>query len=256
MTRLRKIIEWLLPSNAPDPLSMLLLAWRLWVLGAVLGGLAGVVLYTMLPPDFEARATVVVDNNLESAWQFFPDKSLFYFLDREARKLEEVAWADATLQVVAAEVKGTSVDNLRGGVLLLSQPAEAGWHFYSRDPNPQRAAALAAAWAAAFVEQAQAGIAFSPELQSARTAMDTALLASETPDMEVVAQIAEEIRFLSEHTQGISPYIELYLSQEDTLPAAPRTSQAEVALLGSGIGAAGLAILALFLKGSWREPSA
>jgi hypothetical protein len=42
--------------------------------------------------------------------------------------------------------------------LNLSQPAEAGWHFYVDDANPQKAKGLASAWANAFAEKAQAEI--------------------------------------------------------------------------------------------------
>ena len=44
---------------------------------------------------------------------------------------------------------------LRDEVLSLSQPAEAGWHFYADDSDPARAESIASAWALAFTEQAQ-----------------------------------------------------------------------------------------------------
>ncbi len=50
------------------------------------------------------------------------------------------------------------VEELRNGKLNLSQPAEAGWHFYADDKNPQKAEELASAWANAFAEKAQAEI--------------------------------------------------------------------------------------------------
>jgi hypothetical protein len=37
--------------------------------------------------------------------------------------------------------------------LLLSQPAEGGWHFYAQDEDPERAAAIASTWSQSFVEQ-------------------------------------------------------------------------------------------------------
>ena len=42
--------------------------------------------------------------------------------------------------------------------MQLSQPAEAGWHFYADDDDSQIAASLASAWAEAFVAKAQAEI--------------------------------------------------------------------------------------------------
>ncbi|HAX71141.1 MAG TPA: hypothetical protein DCY14_16120, partial [Anaerolineae bacterium] len=50
------------------------------------------------------------------------------------------------------------MQDLRDGRLSLSQPAEAGWHFFADDENPQKAEELASAWANAFVEKAQAEI--------------------------------------------------------------------------------------------------
>ncbi|MFM8369659.1 MAG: hypothetical protein ACKOBD_12995, partial [Chloroflexota bacterium] len=50
------------------------------------------------------------------------------------------------------------IEELREGKLILSQPAEAGWHFYANDKDPQKAEELASAWATAFAEKAQTEI--------------------------------------------------------------------------------------------------
>lgn len=148
----------LLSSPSLDDLIRLLKAWRLWVLGALLGALLGAAVYAIFPPPYRARATVNVDFNLEEAWPQETDRQQFYYLERETRKLEEIAWSDAVLQTVADE-NGMSLSALRAGVLTLSQPAEAGWHFYADDRDPQRACALASAWALAFTEQVQTQVA-------------------------------------------------------------------------------------------------
>src|SRR5688572_32408149 len=93
--------NWLLAPPSVDDAVRLLCAWRFWVLGALLGGLLGTVFYFVFPPQYRARATVVVDFNMEEARPDSPDTELFYYLDRESRKLWEVAWADATLRQVA-----------------------------------------------------------------------------------------------------------------------------------------------------------
>ncbi len=50
------------------------------------------------------------------------------------------------------------MEELRGNKLQLSQPAEAGWHFYADDKDSQFAVSLASAWAEAFVVKAQAEV--------------------------------------------------------------------------------------------------
>lgn len=141
-----------------DDLIRLLRAWRFWVLGTLIGALLGAALFFIAPPPYRARATVNVDFNLEQAWPEETDRQQFYYLERETRKLEEIAWSDAVMQAVA-NANSVDVAILRDEVLSLSQPAEAGWHFYADDRNPIRAEAIASAWALAFAEQAQADMA-------------------------------------------------------------------------------------------------
>jgi hypothetical protein len=115
-------------------------------------------LFLIAPPPYRARATVNVDFNLEEAWPQDTDRQQFYYLEREARKLEEIAWSDEVMRVVA-DASGMDVSVLRERILSLSQPADAGWHFYADDHDPGRAEALASIWAQAFSEQAQSDMA-------------------------------------------------------------------------------------------------
>jgi hypothetical protein len=150
---------------SPDDLIRLLKAWRFWVLGAIVGALIGAAAYYVVPPAYRARATVNVDFNLEQAWPQETDRQQFYYLERETRKLEDIAWSDSVMQSLSAQ-SSISVEELRGVKLELSQPAEGGWHFYARDRDPQRARDLAAAWAKLFVEKARDNIANSEGLNS------------------------------------------------------------------------------------------
>lgn len=136
-----------------DDLIRLLKAWRFWVLGAIIGSALGAAVYFVFPPDYRAKATVNVDFNFEQAFPENTDRQDFYYLEREARKMVEIAWSDDVLAKLNAPV-----EELRSGKLSLSQPAEAGWHFYADDKDPQQAEALASAWANAFAEKAQAEI--------------------------------------------------------------------------------------------------
>jgi hypothetical protein len=150
-------MKFLFTSPTLDDLIRLLRAWRFWMLGAMLGALIGATVYFIIPPPFRAQATVNVDFNLEQAWPQETDRQQFYYLERESRKLEEIAWSDDVMSQLSSEF-AIPVEDLRGDKLHLSQPAEAGWHFYADDKNSKTATALASAWAEAFVAKAQAGV--------------------------------------------------------------------------------------------------
>ena len=149
-----------------DDLIRLLRAWRFWLVAAILGALIGAAIYYMVPPPYRARATVNVDFNMEQAWPQETDRQQFYYLERETRKLEEIAWSDAVMQAVAKADGKASVRELRERKLQLSQPAEAGWHFFADDPNPKRAESLASTWAQAFTDAARANLSAQGGLNS------------------------------------------------------------------------------------------
>jgi capsular polysaccharide biosynthesis protein len=142
-----------LSSPSLDDLIRLLKAWRFWVLGAIIGLAIGAAFYYIAPPPYRAKATVNVDFNFEESFPTNTDRQDFYYLERESRKMVELAWSDDVLNEL-----NIPVEELREGKLSLSQPAEAGWHFYADDQDPQKAEELASAWANAFAEKAQTEI--------------------------------------------------------------------------------------------------
>jgi capsular polysaccharide biosynthesis protein len=150
-------MNFILTPPSLDDLIRLLKAWRFWIFGAMFGAMFGAAIYYIVPPPFRAQATVNVDFNLEQSWPKETDRQQFYYLERESRKLEEIAWSDDVMGQLSSKFS-ISVKDLHGSKLQLSQPAEAGWHFYADDKNSQTAAALASAWAEAFVAKAQAEI--------------------------------------------------------------------------------------------------
>jgi len=152
------------PPSLED-FSRLLKAWRFWLLAALIGALIGAGIYYVAPPPYRARATVLVDFNLEQAWPKDTDRQQFYYLERESRKLEELARSDSVLQVVA-QSHAVNIAELRDEKLILSQPAEGGWHFYAEDQDRERAAAIASAWSQAFADQARTKIGQSDGLNS------------------------------------------------------------------------------------------
>ena len=150
-------MNFILTSPSLDDLIRLLKAWRFWMFGAILGAVIGTAVYFITPPPFRAQATVNVDFNLEQAWPQNTDRQQFYYLERETRKLEEIAWSDDLMSQLSSKF-GVPVQSLRGNKLQLSQPAEAGWHFYANDKDSHVAGSLASDWALAFVTKAQAEV--------------------------------------------------------------------------------------------------
>jgi len=158
-------MTWFFSPPSLDDLIRLLKAWRFWSLGALIGALIGTALYYVAPPPYRARATVLVDFNLEEAWPQETDRQQFFYLERETRKLEEIAGSDDVMQMISSGLT-IPVEELRAGKLKLSQPAEAGWHFYAEDKSPERAQELASAWALIFTEKVKENVANSSGLNS------------------------------------------------------------------------------------------
>ena len=159
-------MKLLFSSPSLDDLIRLLKAWRFWSVGALIGGLLGAAVYYVAPPPYRAHAVVLVDINLEQAWPQETDRQQFYYLERETRKLEEIAYADVVLEMIVTTNPDISMQELRGGKLFLSQPAEGGWNFYVDDVNPERAATLASIWATQFTEQVRSQVASAEGLNA------------------------------------------------------------------------------------------
>ncbi len=231
--------NWLLAPPSVDDTIRLLRAWRFWALGAVLGGLLGAGFYIVFPPEYRARATVVVDFNMEEVRPDSPDTELFYYLDRESRKLVEAAWADATLQQVA-DTTGVSVAELRAGKLELSQPQDGGWHFHANDLQADLAVKLASSWAEAFTAQARQGIRTALALDAARKALEA------DPGN---AQLQATVSTLEAEASGITSALQISPAQVQDLPVTRKTAMGTYILAGAGLF---LALSALFILFGWK----
>lgn len=167
-------------------------------------------MYVVFPPDYRARATVVVDFNMEQSWPVDSDRELFYYLEREARKLEEVARSDDVMTTVANSVGDITVEELRSGILELSEPSDGGWHFYATDPDPARAERLASAWAETFLAKVQDGIKTAIALDASRKALEV-----NPTETEILAYVTE----LEAKSLGITPELQIAPSQiSDLIP--------------------------------------
>ncbi|MCW5875535.1 MAG: hypothetical protein KIS85_01515 [Anaerolineales bacterium] len=221
---------------APDLLTSWLEAWRLWLLGALLGALLGLAIYQLFPPPYRAQATVVVDHNLEIAWPASEDRELFQFLARETERLEELAWSDDVLLAVSLQPGGLSLAQLRSGVLHLSHPSDGGWHFYADTHDPQQAQTLASVWALAFVEAAREAVMVTPQMEILRMELQAETQKDE-PDAARLRELKGELAYLSEHTRGISPYVELHASQLQGSPEMRALGPGAYLFIGSLVGA-------------------
>lgn len=248
-----KFWDTLTGEDQAERLIQLLMAWRLWLAAALVGALLGWGAFSLFPPANRAQAEVVVDHNIEEAWKFFPERQLFKFLSRESFKLESLAYADATLQQVVNAVPGTDIVTLRQETLKLGHPMDGIWHFWADDPDPQRAQSLASTWAEAFVAQAHAGVVIEQELEAKRAELNA--IYTEAPDTDplTLTQLLDEIDRLIEHSPGISPYLEISLSQDQDLPITP-TVPLSLYLLGVSMAAVLLAfIYGLFLNSPYQN---
>jgi hypothetical protein len=226
-----------------DDLIQLLQAWRFWVLSGLVGTLLGGLVYFLFPPDFRARATVVVDFNMEESWPVNSDRELFYYLEREARKLEDVAWSDKTLAIVAGEVGDVTVSELRSGVLELSEPADGGWHFHANDPSPERAEKLASGWAEAFAAEVHEGIETAVALDAARKA-----LKADPTDEELLSRVSE----LESKSLGITPELQISPAQLSDLNPQRRVNAATYIFVGA-ISLMVLSALGILFFGTGRR---
>lgn len=198
----------LLSPPSLDDLIRLLKAWKFWTLGAILGAAIGAAIYFVAPPPYQARATAVVDFNLEEAFPQDTDRQYFYYLERETRKLEEIAWSDEVINQLSIEF-GISAEELRGGKLELSQPAEGGWHFYANDHDVRTAVQLASTWARLFTD-------------------------------EVNAKVA--------NSDGLNPFIRVEMAQAENLPSEP-SQPISVYLLVGAVGFLAVTAMAILLIG-------
>ena len=237
-------MKWLLSPPSLNDFLRLLRAWKFWLLFSVLGALFGAAAYFIFPPDYRAQATVVVDFNVEESWEQIPDRELFYYLERESRKLVEVAWADETMDALSQEFADLTVANLRNERLTLSHPQDGAWHFYADDPDPVRAEKIVSLWAESFNQQAQEGAANALMLNSLKIALENGEI--------TLDEIEDDIQRLEAESLGISAYLKTSLSQKESLPITRKTSLGEYIFFGAS-GMLFFAALIILFFGKARE---
>jgi hypothetical protein len=131
---------------------------------------------------------------------------------------------------VADSVGDITVEELRSGVLDLSEPADGGWHFYANDPNPARAEEIASVWAETFVVEVQSGIKTALALDAVRTALEA------NPTQEEILSFAAE---LETESLGITPELQVSATQVDHLNPIRRVA------LGTYVFTGAISLMAL-----------
>jgi hypothetical protein len=225
-------------ENFTDALS----AWRLLLVAALIGGLIGAAIYQLWVPPFRAMSKVVVDQNLEQALPEAPDREVFYFLERETQKLEELAWSDTVLEQVTIQVEGIKLSDLRGGLLQLSQPGDGGWRFYGVNSSPEKAKQLAKSWANIFTEEVQKAVNSANELIAVKKELTglTDNLSAETELKRTSLEAREKT--LEAESIGLHPEIQVSLSQKKEI-VAERTIQMGVYIFAGAISAMFITLL-------------
>lgn len=244
--------ENLLFQDSHDSLMRVLQSWRLWLVGALAGALLAAGVYALFPPPYQTAAVVVVDLNIEEAWPVWSNQQP-YFISRESRKLEQLAWSDETIQLVADQVGDVSVSELRGGILKLSQPADGGWQFNAQADTPERAEQIAAAWADAFTQQVAAGIELSGQWEQERQEIVSILQGDPNMSANDASKLVDRLAPTIAESKGISPYIELFMAQTEDLAVERTVALSVYILVGSVIGALGFAFIALFFLRGKRD---
>jgi hypothetical protein len=131
---------------------------------------------------------------------------------------------------------------------MLSYPYDGAWHFWVDDKDPDKAKLLASVWANAFFERVRELVTLTPEIDALRVELNT--FVSENPQADTghpeIVRLIDEIAILTERIDGVSPYIDISLSQTQSLPVTRAVDQSVYILAGSVVGAGLTVFLALF----------
>jgi hypothetical protein len=243
---MNNVVDKLLYVDSHDSLMRVLQSWRLWVVGALVGALVATGVFAVFPPPYRAKAVVMVDHNIEDVYPIPPSKQ-FYFIGRESRKLQSLAWSDETMQLVSDQVGDVSVPELRDKILSLSQPDDGSWHFFADHKDAGQAEEIAGAWAEAFYQQVLDGVEISEYLVVIRQEIIDLYAEEEDYSGGEARDLAERMHPLLEETKGVSPYTEIMLSQTSNLQITRKVPMSVYILGGSIIGGCGLALAALLM---------
>jgi len=158
---------------------------------------------------------------LEAIFPTSPDREIFYFLERETNKLEELAWSDQVLQRTVSIAGISSVNALRNGILQLSQPGDGGWKLYATSTDPHIAKIIANAWGDAFEEVVREGA----DIERSVLAIQTTLAAGSVTDTVELDRLSHDLTELQQSSLGIHPLLQITRSQKSDIQVIRKSSQ-------------------------------
>ena len=240
-----RIVERLTMKNDEYWFADLLGAWRLWVIGALLGGVIGLIYIFLFPSGYVATASVLIDLNAEEAIPAGMDSDVFLFFARETRKLQSLAFSDGVLSPLLEIIPDTTLEELQEEILELNPPGEGEWHLLVIHDDPDKAIELVRLWTESFIEAIESKVEVAIELEVIREDIRIEANKEEPDSLQIrryVAALLEEMDLSS----GITSYIEYDLAQKEGATVKPETSIAEAVLIGSFFGFALVFIIGLF----------
>ena len=222
--------------------------WKVLLVAMLVGAALGQLVSMLFPPPYRARAVMVMDQNLEAVFPTESDREIFYFLERETQKLEAIAWSDEVLEPVAEQVKGYTLQQLRSGSLLLSQPYDGGWNMYGVSSDAETARTLANAWADSFTDAVRKGVENARLLQQAQEELG-AIPAADLAQSARAKELNQLITRYQSSSMGIHPEIEVYRSEQKNIKVAPAVIPGAYVFVGAILGLV-VSVLALAV---WRK---
>lgn len=231
----KKITVSLVEPDTTDTLIRLLQAWRLWIVAIVAGSVLGGLAYLVFPPPYQAQSTVIVDHNVSEVWYPAPDRYVWNYLTSEVVKLREVAWSDEVLQGIVDQVPDISMDQLRSDILVLTYVNDGPWHLVVNDQYPERAKTIANIWAESFIEQVRDNMGYSIEMELLRVELINLYDTQEYSGVikEKADEIYAKINEQEKTSNGVSPYLDLYLSEDGSVLNGLASSKGEYIFAGA-----------------------
>ncbi len=227
-------------------------SWRLMLIVFLVGGLIGAAVYAVFPPPFRARSVVTIDLNLETTFPESPDREIFYYLERETNKLEELAWSDQVMQRTIDIAGQGTIEKLRNSTLQLSQPGDGGWKLYATSSDPKTAKLIANAWADAFEEIVRQGAVVERERVALQKLLEKENINPGQTDKAEISRITTRLNELDLATLGIDPQIEISRTQKSDILVVRKASQGLYIFSGAMIGLIG-SLLTVVLFPSRRD---